>query len=312
MKKYSVVVILAILLSSCMVNLEEWFTNDQLKIPIVESFICPDSIFMVNLYFSGNLNDINQKDYIPNAKIALLENGEFVDSIVYLDQGQYLSSKGLKPAANKWYSVEITIPEFGILSATDSVPSIPNVESVSIIPEFYYNDVFPLSKNSIVLTGCGTNTGFYEIQLKFKENNDSIYRLASLTSNSRVIQEEEYYPIQEMMKNTSFHYLPFSSVTFSSDTMEIEVLYQTTISQSGGDTYYYQRPHNLITCTKRVSKTYYQFKSSLLQQEESREGNPLYGLSEPINVFSNITGNGAGVFAAYNQILDTTKVETNH
>jgi hypothetical protein len=50
---------------------------------------------------------------------------------------------------------------------------------------------------------------------------------------------------------------------------------------------------------KNVTEEYYLFKTSYLQGLYNQKENALYGMGEPMNVFTNIE-NGYGVFAGYN------------
>ena len=66
--------------------------------------------------------------------------------------------------------------------------------------------------------------------------------------------------------------------------------------------------HYIIVHLRNVTKEYYQFKTSFLQAGYHARENYLLGMSEPINVISNIN-NGIGLFSGYNTDMKQFHIE---
>ena len=66
--------------------------------------------------------------------------------------------------------------------------------------------------------------------------------------------------------------------------------------------------HKLYLQLNSTTETYYKYKCSLIKHEYSQETDVLYGIGEPVQVFTNVA-DGFGVFAGYQFDIDTLRIE---
>lgn len=309
MKKIPSLVLLALLMASCFIEIDEWFDEQNSNIPVVECYFCPQEIFSLSLYNTNNMADTTARSPITGALVKLYENGTLIDTLVHIDKCNYSTLKGTKPKVGHKYSVEITVPQGGILRASDSVPSPPNITFEGVTPDAYFFEGIPYAKQSFSIYDQLHTENFYDIELLFQDDGMEGYNPAALSSNSYILKNEVYYPQIAVMQNSVFNSLPFRNESFRKETESIDILYRTTTIQFGGDPRIYQPSHQLVTKISSISKDLYHFKTSIIIQIENREGNSLFGLIEPMNVYTNIDG-GIGIFAGYNSVSDTVYVQS--
>jgi hypothetical protein len=138
--------------------------------------------------------------------------------------------------------------------------------------------------------------------LPFIDSSMLIPSLRDLYSNNPIIADEDYYPSVLQFGAFPPTHLFFKKET-NKDIFPIDFYYdQPTSTIVGGlssntsTTHIYS--HRAIIYLKTISYSYYQYHVSRLKQFYSRIGDPLYGVGEPVNVYSNIE-NGTGIFASY-------------
>lgn len=124
---------------------------------------------------------------------------------------------------------------------------------------------------------------------------------AYLYSDNPVIAREDYYP-----SILQFDAFPPTNLYFkmenNSETFYIDFYYSPPMSSSTnlstGEKTTHTYSHSATIFLKTVSINYYQYNVSRLKQFYSRKGDPLYGVGEPVKVYTNIQ-NGTGIFASY-------------
>lgn len=296
-------------MASCFVEIDEWFDEQNSNIPVVECYFCPQEIFSLSLYNTNNIADASARTPIADALVKLFENGILIDTLTHIQECNYATQNGTKPKVGHKYSVEITVPLGGILTASDSIPLAPNITFEGVTPDAYFFEGIPYAKQSFSIYDQLITENFYDIELLFQDDGMEGYSPAALASNSYIFKNEGYYPHIYVMQNSTLNNLPFRNESFKEQTESVDILYMTATIQFGGDPRIYQPTHQLVTKISSISKDLYHFKTSLIIQVENREGNSLFGLIEPKNVYTNIDG-GAGIFAGYNSVCDTVYVQS--
>jgi hypothetical protein len=309
MKTIPLLVLLTLLMASCFVEIDEWFDEQNSNIPAVECYFCPQEIFSLSLYNTNNMADTTARTPITDALVKLFENGVLIDTLVHIQECNYATLNGTKPKVGHRYSIEITVPQGGVLTASDSIPLPPNITFEGVTPDAYFFEGIPYAKQSFSIYDQLHTENFYDIELLFQSEGMEGYRPAGLASNSYIFKNEVYYPQISVMQNSVFNHLPFRNESFKEQAESIDILYLTAMIQFGGDPRIYQPSHQLVTKISSISKDLYRFKTSLMIQIENREGNSLFGLIEPMNVYTNIDG-GVGIFTGYNSVSDTVYVQS--
>lgn len=122
-----------------------------------------------------------------------------------------------------------------------------------------------------------------------------------LESTSPLITSEDYYPSNPIMQDVGPLSLLFVAEE-NSDSITIDFSYCTVLN--GDWDSLYVPNHDLCIDLREVSYAYYKYKTTLYHQKFTINGNGIYSLPSPVEVFSNVY-NGTGAFAAYNSLSKT-------
>ena len=272
-------------------------------IPVLTSFLNPDSLVAVHLYFSTSIAD---KDFpfIENATIALYEEEQFIENLEYRGKGRY-ESKNSYPIRGKTYKIVGEIPQYGTITGADQIPDF-NVNVETEYNEQAYTDEYGDFLPSLKLTIRDFNENqrdFYDVLWIQKEDNtpEDNYRYRfEMTRADPIITAEniiEYDP----------HTIPFSDELFDGQIAHLEIVYTSIAHLGFGQDA--PLPHVYAAGTylhfRKISHNHYQFLKSWYrhlfnQATETRASyyQTLLFSEEPIELYSNIE-NGLGIVAAF-------------
>lgn len=294
------------------------FTSSYKKMPVILSQFSNDSILFVEIRTTEpafNRNDSSPNTKIENPTIKNLANG----ASQILKQNPHnadLYYTNIELAECTAYEIEIDFPEFSEphISAIDTIPIISKIQSATFTKKAKKvdNDLltlvqlevhpFSISKEmnyEIMVVTTITDTtdemGFPIDTTMIKPTTAYLY------SDNPIITKEDYYP-----SILQFDAFPPTNLYFktenSSETFLIDFYYTPPMSSStnmsSGETTTHIYSHSASIFLKTVSSNYYKYHVSRLKQFYSRKGDPLYGVGEPVNVYTNIQ-NGTGIFASY-------------
>jgi hypothetical protein len=257
----------------------------EIDLPPIDSKIVVNSFFTdgnkIKVHLSKSLNVLDNA--IPDcndATIILLKENVITDTL-YLDGSYYYSH--VTPEKGKEYSLIISVPDMDPVTSRDIIPEKTILQSAACIDSVLIaEDGFLINELKLDFQDApGPN--FYEVDLTavtlvsnykmglwFMKNSDPI-----ITSTGLL----DYNPKT----------LIFSDKMFDGKTCSVKIYY--AIQPGEGD-------YKLRITFRSISESYFKYKEKQFAYLFSLENDIFSGMSEPIQLYSNITG-GYGIFAGY-------------
>jgi hypothetical protein len=288
------------------------------KMPVVLSQFSNDSILFVKFGTTEpafNKEDAGEFPEILNPVISDLKNGTR-HTLEKSSTNAALYSVKMNLEEGAVYQIDADFPDFDEthVFAYDTIPYVSKIQSLKIISEAKKvdNDLLALVQFEIA-PSLFQNISHYEISVvtTITDTTDFngfpinpamlIPEFSYLYSDNPLITIEDYYP-----SILQFDAFPPTNLYFkmvnNSETFLVDFYYSppmSSITNMGtGETTTHIYSHSASIFLKTVSSNYYKYHVSRLKQFYSREGDPLYGVGEPVNVYTNIQ-NGTGIFASY-------------
>lgn len=304
MKKHLVLGLFSFVCIQCTKEVNIQLPNHQAHL-VVNGLFQPDSLLRVSLGKSKPLLDDTPSPSITNARILLYENNPKIDSLVR-HNNEYRSKVVPRPNTN--YRLLVYHQE-DTLSSSDHLPNLPLYKNVSYQDSLYFageGEFF--NQLSLTLIDNPEEDNFYELtilihqehsQEEAEEQSQTNYNLFESipyfdeNNNDHIIQSEgllNYYPDT----------LLFSDKHFSSSEQELRINFNSYIFYDN----YQNRSRYVILKLRAVSAHYYQYKRNLTIHLNNQYSDLWDGTGEPISLYTNVT-NGLGIFAGYNEVIDT-------
>jgi hypothetical protein len=245
---------------------------------VVNSFFTENSRIKVHLSKSiGILENIIPE--CTDATVILRENNIIIDTL-YFQSGYYYSH--ILAETNKNYALEIIAPGMVTVFCKDLIPGKTLLQSMVCTDSVLIDeDGFIINELKLDFQDLAGPT-FYEVELSandivhnyemglwFKKNSDPI-----ITSTGLL----DYNP----------RTLIFTDKMYDGKHCSVKIYFAT---QSDSD-------YKLKITFRSVSESYYKYKEKQFAYLFSLDSDIFSGMSEPINLYSNITG-GYGIFAGY-------------
>jgi hypothetical protein len=245
---------------------------------VVNSFFTENSRIKVHLSKSIGILD-NIVPECSDAIVMLRGNNIFIDTLYY-QSGYYYSH--ILAETNKKYALEIIVPGMETVFCEDIIPEKTLLQS-SICTDSVLIDENGFTINQLKLDFqdfAGPN--FYEVDLEAKDviHNNKM-GLWFMKNSDPIITSTGLLDYNPMT-------LIFTDKLFDGKHCSVKIYFAT---QSYSD-------YNLKITFRSVSASYYQYKEKQFAYLFSLENDIFNGMSEPINLYSNITG-GYGIFAGY-------------
>ena len=252
------------------------------------------------------LDTSNFKTIIPNAQVILYEDNIIIDTLNYIDTaGYYVSS--VFPETGKEYKLVVSATGFNDVTCSDFVPEKVLIDTASVI-NFAGTDEegHPFSEITLSFKDPINSVNYYELIVSDIGSYDAYY----LRANDNIITSESYYPSTLMFDAKRPTFLPFKDLDFNGTTKELKIYYSPPyyINVDGDDETSYISSHLIDVHLRSVTEEYYKFRTSFLQHLNNKRGDILFGMNEPLNVYTNVT-NGYGIFAAYQTNTISLEVE---
>ncbi len=302
--------ILIVLFTSCDSNMypvEVDLSEDFVPEVVISSFLNPDSSVKV-LVGSNQIafsKTIKPNPNIISATITDVNNNQIYNLSTYANKEKlYLISNDLKPKQGGIYKIRVeTKNPTAIVEVTDTVPS----QEVKII-ELKNNPIkseYSLSCSFSFIPVQSPKVIYYELVL-YKQYLHTIdhqpFHQSDIKSNDYLITREDYYPDVFMLEAENPLSLLFR-IDSIKDIVNINFVYDAPFVTNGVpiiSTF----NHNIKIQLRTVSRSYFKYKTTLYTQEYAALGDLLYGMPEPVKVFSNIKG-GLGIIGSFCK-TDTT------
>lgn len=256
----------------------------DIELPETEPKIVVNSFFTENsrikVHLSESIGPVGgAPPDITDALVVVKENGVIIDTM-YLESGYYYSH--ILAEKNSNYALEITVPGMQSVFCKDIIPEKTILQSYVCTDSIYIDgDGFIINELELDFDDL-PGSSFYEVELEahdvvhnykmglwFMKNSDPI-----ITSTGLL----DYNP----------RTLIFKDDMFDGKHCSVKIYFAT---QAYLD-------YSLKIIFRSVSESYYKYKEKQFAYLYSLENDIFSGMSEPINLYSNITG-GYGVFAGY-------------
>lgn len=253
----------------------------------------PKQIY-VDVSSSIAVTDTTHNAVVKDAVVCLFNDSILIDTLVYDTTNAYYDiDRFWFPEAGESYRLVVQHPDYPEVSATTSIPSsVPIVDTV-ITPIAYLEGGNIMNEVAITFTDPAGDEDYYEVALSDQERD-----YYELTATDKLITREAYYPTLERFDLHKPTCLPFTDEGINGQTYTLRFYYSAPHNFNGtmGD---YMPGHFLLVNFRHITRAYYQYKTSLIQQLNNQEVDILYGGKEPLNVESNIEG-GYGLFSGFN------------
>lgn len=204
------------------------------------------------------------------------------------------------PLAGETYRVEVSAPDFESVWAETSIPEIVEIVDVEIERIAYFDkNNRPVSKVNLTFNDPTNIPNYYELVLSNTGEEFTPTFFHTLHSFEPFIVSEPYYPISSIIELPVFKTLLFNDRSFDGNTTQVSFYYSP-----GTDIF---APQGQVRLTggflsvqlRNVTEEYYLHYTTLYQASRYGEVNLFEDVTQPINVYSNISG-GYGVFAGFN------------
>lgn len=245
---------------------------------VVNSFFTENSLLKVHLSESIGILENIIPEY-PDAIVILRKNNITIDTL-YFQSGYYYSH--ILAELNKNYALEIIVPGRESVFCEDLIPE------KTLLQGFVCNDSVLIDEDGFIINELKldfqdfSGPSFYEVELSanyiIDNNGTSIWFMKNsdpiITSTGLL----DYNP----------RTLIFTDKMFDGKHCSVKIYFATRAYAD----------YSLKITFRSVSESYYKYKEKQFAYLFSLDSDIFSGMSEPINLFSNITG-GYGIFAGY-------------
>ena len=252
---------------------------------VVNAVISPGDSLKINLSKSLYIldSDNDKPTFLANATANLYENSSFIQTLFYLNNGNYVSSHQVKEG--NIYRLEVSVPDFNMVSAETRIPNKIKIlkldtATVSGSNEYDKNLQFKLRFND-----PPAEENYYMITVYQSFNNSGTYDFSRIGSSS---QDEAIGLIRTFDQR-----LIFTDELINGKNTEIVFKTQNFFH---GDIVKVELSH--------ITRDYFLYLKSLDLQYKTKN-NPF---AENVKVYNNIE-NGFGILGAFNPYSDTLTIQ---
>ena len=245
---------------------------------VVNSFFTDNSPIKIHLSKSIAVLE-NTIPECTGATVILRENNIIIDTL-FFQSGYYYSH--ILAEINNNYALEVIVPGMETVFCEDLIPE------QALLQNYVCTDSVLIDEDGFIINELkldfqdSAGPSFYEVQLSAKYIIDNNYTSIWFMKNSDPIITStgllDYNPKT----------LIFTDKMFDGKHCSVKIYFAT---QAYAD-------YNLTITFRSVSESYYKYKERQFSYLFSLENDIFSGMSEPINLYSNIIG-GYGIFAGY-------------
>lgn len=266
--------------------------------------------FSVKVSSSAHIFDTT-KYPITDAIVQLYKNNELLDTLQYFSDCDCYTVSGMfypQAQAGDKYSLKVEREGFETVTASTSIPSKVLITDTLITPIAYINEFnCPISEVQISFTDPIDEINYYELAItEGGINYDDYENYYEISTNATIITSQSYYPDLIRFDVHYPKFLLFSDENINGQPTTLALYYD---APHIFDSIHFIPTHYITIHLRNVTKEYYDFKTSSIQQDYAKREDFLYGMGEPVNVISNIE-NGFGVFAGFNNDYFTYRVNS--
>jgi hypothetical protein len=214
-----------------------------------------------------------------DATVVLREDNTIIDTLYY--QSEYYYSH-IFAETNKNYALEVIVPGMETVFCEDLIPE------KTILQSFVCTDSVLIDEDGFVINELELNfqdlsgPSFYEVELSAKDTVNNY--------TTGLWFEKNYDPV--ITSTGLLDYNPrtliFTDKMFDGKHCSVKIYFA----------FDWNRNYRVRLIFRSVSESYYKYKEKQFAYLFSLDNDIFSGMSEPINLYSNITG-GYGIFAGY-------------
>ncbi|MFA9388229.1 MAG: DUF4249 domain-containing protein [Prolixibacteraceae bacterium] len=279
----------SLLLSGCLKLVTDEFPKME-PIPTVNAYLRTGDTLKLHLSLAGTI-DTSEIKNVNNADVQLLVNGNFIEKMAYLSEGNYTSHVLIE--SGKEYECIITIPGLDTVRCKQYIPKVSPIINIEHIDTSGFDEEgHPYAAFELTFSNDQDLDNYYELVL-YKLSLDRETNAYTSYWSSWMIQVEDPVFLNEGIEKPVF-----SDELISDSTYTIHYNYyrhfNTWKCGDNGCTAYSQPE---IVELRSVSEAYYLYKKQLDLYELGRYTG-FEGTLATFPLYSNIE-NGYGIFAGY-------------
>jgi hypothetical protein len=291
-KRFIVIIVLIPFMLSCTKMVELDFESIEPEI-VVNCLFTTGNYFNVQVMETSLFGD-SSNAWITNADVTIKAQKKMeIRSLSYAENGYYCDTT-FYPQYNETYTLEVNVPGYETVTATDSLPILPRAE----VLEFYTTDRvdeetynYKYNDFNIWLNDSVGYSNYYELACY-----EYLY-LAKKREPNVVVGLESDEPF---VKNEGDQELVLGSLYFSDElidgrSFEFKV---SAIASNLEDSSWHLDLHIIA-----LSYDLYRFRKTFLRHYSAQDPE-FFTMTEPVPMYTNIE-NGYGIFAAYSYIKFT-------
>lgn len=250
------------------------------KVLVVNSVLTPDSVFQVQVSRITSATDASSR-VLSTAQVSLSTSGGAVE--VLRNQGNGLYYSPIKPSNGVPYTLQVAVPGYPSVSATDTVPAlVPIREAWFSFPTGTDRNKELLGTVVVRFDDPVQTANFYEIS----GYQESQFITLDARGNAALTAEDD--------SGLNPKSLIFSDKLFSGRSFELRASFlpHSRGGGSGGPT---TRPPRLVL--RSISRAYYQYRKSWTRhlynqgsKGDTYDLNQLLFLGDPSTMYSNVNG----------------------
>lgn len=146
--------------------------------PVLNSIINPDSTIKASLYWSQQTSETSKYLMIEAFTAKIYEDNSLIIETKGVD-GQLLTR--IHPKEGSQYRIEVTVPNYGVISAETSIPHAPqiNIKYVGVLgnPLIYYNSYYHFNIDEIIPKSTTSSVMVRSLGLYENSTNSLAYNL---------------------------------------------------------------------------------------------------------------------------------------
>lgn len=273
-------------LFSCEKTIKMDIKNERRRI-VVNGFLNAQQPVRVNISKSQHILDNDSIHYISDAKVYLLKNETVLDTLIFSQDGDYLSHNFL-PEVGVNYKIKISAEGLQDVEASDYIPDLVPIISIDTSTVMYSGG------GDGIMGSTGESREMLRCKIKFHDpaGQQNYYQLwlhnpsysGGYEGNNTMYFETDDTSVENFIMNYGAF---FNDVLFDGKNYELNIYIDKI----------YQGPVYFMLFS--VSKSYSLYFRTLANSQQN--SGPF---TEPIFVYNNIT-NGLGIFAGYSLYVDS-------
>lgn len=274
------------------------------KMLVVNGLICPDSLISVNVRRTSSILS-TENLIVENADVILFKNNVAVDTLLYHDQGNYLSANHYASAGNI-YSVTVKSSGYPDVYAVDTVPNATSILDGTIVSGNTFDEYGDPHFDYEIMINDSPEKNYYELFLIRQQFPNKFTTSYFISFQIEPVIADPVLRAESDLDYSPFTFL-FSDKLFNGQKYFMKNKFMSAATGGNFAERFAPEPEVNYAILRTVSRNYFNYRKLWLRHYRNQQiGNkveePLSTtlVGNPIPMYSNIVG-GYGIFAAYNQ-----------